>query len=151
MLCKDLEGLTNPTFLRWPNGDLFGLFSPMLGILTALASSFTSILSWFGRFWTTRVAVLPTFSMFSDKISRTPIRKRDLYSVFFLAPLKFDFFRIFFIGLKWSLGIFRKSQKVSALSFDHKGAKIGDMSIAGPYGPPPMWNRVKAKNKNSKI
>ena len=57
-------------------------------------------------------------------------------SVFFLAPLKFDFFRIFFIGLKWSLGIFRKSQKVSALSFDHKGAKIGDMSIAGPYGPP---------------
>ena len=57
---------------------------------------------------------------------------------FFLAPLKFDFFRIFFIGLKWSLGIFRKSQKVSALSFDHKGAKIGDMSIAGPYGPPPL-------------
>jgi hypothetical protein len=32
--------------------------------------------------------------------------------IFSHAPLKFDFLGIFFIGLKWSLGILRKSPKV---------------------------------------
>ena len=44
---------------------------------------------------------------------------------FFGAPLKSKFFGIYFIGLKWSLGIFRKSQQVSALNFYPKGPTVG--------------------------
>ena len=57
--------------------------------------------------------------------------------ILFLLLLKFEFFHICFIGLKWSLVIFRKSQTESALISDHKGANNGDMLFAGPYGPPP--------------
>ena len=40
---------------------------------------------------------------------------------FFSAPLKSKFLGIYFIGLKWSLDIFRKSQEASAFNFGHKG------------------------------
>ena len=54
----------------------------------------------------------------------------------FLA-LKSKFLHSHFIVLNSSMGIFTKSQKVSALNFDPKGVKKGEPYNPGPKDPPP--------------
>ena len=48
-----------------------------------------------------------------------------------ISPLKSKFLHTYFIVLKSSMGIFRKSQKVSALNLDPKGVKKGAPCDAG--------------------
>ena len=59
-----------------------------------------------------------------------------------LCTLKYFVLPICFIVLKWSLGIVRKSHKVTAFNFDPKGVKMGAPRNPGPEDPPAP-NRVK--------
>ena len=49
-----------------------------------------------------------------------------------LAPLKLKLLGIYFIGLKWYLDIFRKSQEASAFNFDCMGARNKILCKGGP-------------------
>jgi hypothetical protein len=57
----------------------------------------------------------------------------------FAPPLNWFFLYICFSGLKWFLGIFRKSQEVWVLNFDHKWVKYVNIYFVGPYGPTLCW------------
>jgi hypothetical protein len=54
----------------------------------------------------------------------------------FFSPLNSNLLPIYFIILKLSMGIFRKSQKVSSFNFDPKGVEKGLLCDPGPEDPP---------------
>ena len=66
-------------------------------------------------------------------VFRTRITLKSISEKF--SPLKSKFLRTYFIVLKSSMGIFRKSQKVSARHLDPKGVKKGVLSDPGPEDP----------------
>jgi hypothetical protein len=62
-----------------------------------------------------------------------------IFGNFFGDPPKEFFFTIFFIGLMGSYDIFRKSQRVSACTFERKGAFSMILRLGGHICPPPRF------------